>query len=197
MRKCLKRLTKNVTVIWLRLRLRDKELKNFQEVKYGFHGAIAKINRKTGIGYRVIPLPECGEFHVIFTLDELSTLRRSGSISTGAKSNYRKSQSQTHRFGVFYSGSDGRLIPKHIWDIDLYGDRSGTFPRNASRKAIAGVAWRTLRLSHRPERSPAMTWSGQVRRMNWVGVMEQEIRWYLADSSHELKEEIVYASSSM
>lgn len=197
MRKCLKLFIRKVSIILLRFRLKKSELKNFQEVRYSFYGAICKINRQSGIGYRIIPLPECGEFHIIFTLDELAKLRGSSCKSGGDKNNFGENKSQTHRFGVFYSGSDGRITPKYIWDVDLYGDRSGSFPRDASSKAIAGVAWRTMRLSHRPERSFSMTWQGQVERMSWLGLMQQEIRWHLADTSHDLKARTIYESSTV
>ena len=197
MKKCLKLIKGKVSRTWFRLH--KPQLKNFEEVKYDFHGAIGKIKRKSGIGYRVMPLPECGTYHVVFTLDSLPELpvSRANHPARGSRGYSPSLKIQTHRFGVFTSGSDGRVIPKYIWDVDLYGDRAGEFPRDAARKAIAGVAWRTLRLSHRPERSFTMTWEGQVERMSWLGLMEQEIRWYLADDFHELKSEVIYPTGEI
>lgn len=166
-------------------------------VKYGFWCAIATIDRTTGFAYRIIPLPECGSYQWIITLDELGNLGGANlpttrNLSRKYQINNQISKTQTHRFGVFTSGADGRVIPRAVWDVDLVNGRRGEFPKRAAKRAITEVAYTALRISHRPKKTYCMSWQGQIERMNWLGLLEEKIRWELGDSTHSLKEKSVY-----
>jgi hypothetical protein len=86
-------------------------------------------------------------------------------------------------FGIFIVVGT-HTIPQHFWDVDLCGDRipSSAFIRNTSQKAIASVAFHTKKFS----------WRSQIEQANWIRLLEKEIRWELADDSHDLNEGKLY-----
>ena len=105
------------------------------------------------------------------------------SVEYGYRSQNKK---KLNYFGIFIVVGT-HTIPQHFWDVDLCGDRipSSAFIRNTSQKAIASVAFHALKLRN-------SVGDRKIEQANWIRLLEKEIRWELADDSHDLNEGKLY-----
>lgn len=183
----------------VKLWLFKKPIKYYSPViKLGFYCDVKSIERHHAgnvDAYRIEPLPEYSDgWDIVITLDYLPKLQAkllakfSGGLVTLSGAEYAQRYGVTHRFAVYRLWQlGGTFSPIAIYDVDLYGGKQGTYAERQVRRAFRDTAYNACYVTHDPKKSPDLAWASQINRVNWLGWLEEEIRFYLSDKSHNLK----------
>jgi len=168
---------------------------------YGKNCAVLRIERNTRGGistYRITSL--YGSCDYLLTLDYLPDLlaemvgEYEGTPFRLGSSDY-PSKPATHRFAIWRVFPNGDSAAIGIYDVDLEG-LGGSFnlQQIAPRRAIAGVALRSLQIIH-STKTPSMSWHSQMERMDWLGLLETRIRGELQNPYHNLRVTIILSKN--
>lgn len=174
---------------WLKqlLGLQSKPRPSILKRWYGQDCAVSRLERDTPgslATYRITP--RRGDWEYVLTLDWLPDIRKLDRTLERRRRFDLKNYVLLHRFSVFQVFSNGFLKAVGIWDVDLLPSGSASYSLHelAPKRAITALALHLLTIPHNP---PVQTWSEQMARMNWLGLLEEKARSELRNPRHALK----------
>lgn len=162
---------------------------------YGTDCSVLRIERDTPgerATYRIVSIH--GQCDYLITLDYLREFHTElvgtfqGTAIRIPTMEYQRNSLLTHRFAVWRVWRNGASDPLGIWDVDLEGNsqRGANFAELASRSAVKMVALSALALGHVPQ-IPFLHWETQMERIDWLALLEKNIREQLSNPHHNLK----------
>ena len=144
-------------------------------VKWGFYCAVAHVGENE---YRVIAAPGIGQYDLLLSIrslakiPELLVYAQSG-ITPMAGEDYSRVFGVTHRFTVSRLFNGGYIGVIGIWDVCINGSIS---QEKYAARILKNTAYRILTVSHYTNKTEDMTWQGQISRINWIGLLEQQAK---------------------
>lgn len=176
---------KNVFNFW------KKKPKFITSVRWGFYCAVANVGDNE---YRVIASPGIGQYDFLISIRGIAEIPEllvyaNNRIFPMAGDGYSRLFGVTHRFTVSRIFNGGAISFIGIWDVCI-GDGSINQEKYAAR-ILKNTAYRILAVSHYTNKTEDMTWQGQVNRINWIGLLEQQakIEYY---ESFDIKARKIY-----
>jgi hypothetical protein len=160
---------------------------------YGANCAVLRLERQTQgavATYRIIP--RRGGFDYLLTLDYLPELQAElVGVYDGTPIKIRwyehpRNDAVAHRFAVWEIYPNGNSHALGVWDVDMEGSAGGALKELAPKRAILGVALRSLQIVN-SSKTPDMSWQAQMARIDWLGLLSERIRQELSNPSHNIK----------
>jgi len=161
---------------------------------YGKWCAIFQIRRETEGEIATIRIACFTAPDYLLTLDDLSEVETEifgqfNGATIRLKPFSYTLPSHTHRFAVFRVWADGDCSPIGIWDTNLeYTGASAALNKIAPRRAVAAIAFHTMKLRARREEQ----WRAQIEALNWTELLQDKLAKELNNPYHRINAKIIY-----
>ena len=188
-------------------RPKKKKRRTYPKILHRWEGTdcnVLRIERDTPgerATYRIVSIH--GQCDYLITLDYLREMHTElvgyfeGTAIRVPTLDYQRNSVLTHRFAVWRLWRNGTSNPLGIWDVDLEGIANNSFALQelAPRRAVKMVALSVLVPGHVPQ-IPLLHWEAQIERIDWLSLLEKNIREQLSNSHHKLKACVILQEDS-